>query len=256
MIKKIIYFLFFLIIIYLIYINFYIKHDIYFNSSIETQNFLLKDEDNYVNNFSFQDLHARKVKDKNEYFEIIKKNCLDFNETQKNKLIKCCKIADNFLYNYKNYYINGSNISKIKWIFSLIGNNYEEGFPHTRQNIIFLSNNVINNDDNNIIQTLIHEKIHIYQRYNDMTEIINLMNYKFSRKKYNIKNLRSNPDLDDNIYKDSNNKELIFLYKNDYPTSINDIIGNNFSIEHPFEKMAYDISYEYNKLYLDKYINI
>jgi hypothetical protein len=133
------------------------KNNIYFNNSKETKIFLLNDEDHYVNNFNIQDLYARKVKNKEEYFEIIKKNCLDFNENQKNKLIKCCKIADNFLYKYNNYYINGYDIAKIKWIFSLIGNNYEEGFPHTRQNIIFLSNNVINFDDKNLIHTKIEE---------------------------------------------------------------------------------------------------
>lgn len=244
-----------IIIIVLIFNN-YKNNNIIFLENNETSEFLIKDIDNYVKNLNDIDLYARKVKTKEEYIKIISNNTLNFNENQKDKLIKCTAISDEFFLNYENYYINGSELVKIKWIFGLVGNNYEEGMPHTRNDIIFISNNIINNEEEILIRILIHEKIHIYQRYYNMDEIIKKMGYKFSRKKYNIPLIRSNPDLNDNIYKDHNNEELIALYNSDKPSSINDVKISNFSSEHPYEKMAYEISMEYNKNLLNKYKNI
>ena len=69
----------------------------------------------------------------------------------------------------------------IKWIFECTDNNdkkqYEEGLPHTRENIIFLTKSIIKNNEENLINTLIHEKIHIYQRNNkNIFDILNNMN--------------------------------------------------------------------------------
>jgi len=245
-----------LIIIIIIYYYYNNDNNIIFMNSIETSLFLKNDNDNYIKNFNNLDIYARKIKSKEDYINLISNSTLNFNDNQINKLTKCAKYADKFLNNYENDYINGNIIAKIKWIFALTNNNYEEGMPHTRNNIIFLSTNNLNNDDDNLIRILIHEKIHIFQRYNDMKEIIKKMGYTFSRKKINIPNIRSNPDLDDAIYKDNNNIELIALYKSNKPNNINDVILSNFSIEHPYEKMAYDISEEYNKTLLNKYSEV
>lgn len=248
----------------------YIKDDIYYLSYKETSNFLLNDSDNYVSNMNDADLYARKVKSKKEYLENISNNTISFNEEEKNKLYKCTKIADKFLLNYKkkfddNIILNGIEIANIKWKLALVNKpnrtyniEYEEGMPHTRNDIIFLSKYVLNNDDDNLINILIHEKVHIYQRYNyeKIEKIINKMGYVFSRKTKNIKLLRANPDLNDNIYYDNkNNIELIGIYKNNTPNGINDIIIKNFAAEHPYEKMAYDIAEEYTKQVMNKYKN-
>ena len=213
----------------------------------ETSAFLLKDPDNYVNNFNYLDLYARHVDNKDEYLEIIKKSSLNFNENQKNKLIKSSKNADNFFNNYQDDFINGINIKNIKWIFALTNDNYEEGMSHTRKNIIFLSNEIINNyQEDKLTKLLIHEKIHIYQRNNNMELFLYKNGFKFSRKKNTIYNVRSNPDLDDNIYIDYNGNELIALYKSDKPNGLNDVNITDFSKEHPFEQMAYEISELYS----------
>ena len=45
---------------------------------------------------------------------------------------------------------------------------YENGLPHTRSNIIFLSDKMIPETETpDFINTLIHEKIHVYQRQNE-----------------------------------------------------------------------------------------
>jgi len=65
-------------------------------------------------------------------------------------------------------------VAGIKWVFANTYANYskdvikeyEQGLPHTRENIILLSKNVLKYDELDLTSTLIHEKIHIYQRYN------------------------------------------------------------------------------------------
>jgi hypothetical protein len=259
-------FFFILIILLIIFylLNFNKNIDYFSNNSIkylnanETYNYLLNDNDNYVNNFSDIDLYARKVKSIQDYLNLISNSALNFNDNQKNKLEIAANNADNFLNNYENNLIIGKEIKKYKWVFGLTGNNYEEGMPHTRDNIIFLSVNTINNDIDSLTRILIHEKIHIYQRYNYdyMEKIIESMGYTFSRLKYNINRIRSNPDLNNNIYKDYNGMEMIGLYKNNKPDSIGDIIITNFAIEHPYEKMAYEVSEDYSAGLISKYKNI
>jgi hypothetical protein len=224
--------LFILGILFLFYFSY---NNYYFMNKDETINFILNDNDNYIKNMSIYDLYARKVKSSDEYKNKIKNYCINFTNNQKNKLIKFIKIANNFL-NKKLFLIN-----KIKWKFALIENFYEEGFPHTREDIIFLSPNIFYLNSNEIVKILIHERIHIFQRniidfnYNYLIK----NNYKISRIRNTELLIRANPDLDKYIYT-KNNKELLYIYKSYKPNSINDIY--KIHEEHPFETMAEEIS--------------
>ena len=77
--------------------------------------------------------------------------------------------------------------------------------------------------------------IELYLKSNGFTK------YKL-RKEFT--NTRSNPDMDEWIYK--NNKDEIMIAEYNYnPTSIMDVIikpVNNSKYEHPFEYMAYNIT--------------
>jgi hypothetical protein len=106
--------------------------NVIFKSKEEIQLFIINDRDDYIKNMSIYDLRARKVKSHEEYINIIVTNILDFNSNQKEKLIRCSKKASNYFNNNK------------EWKFALISSVYEEGFPHTREDIIFLSPSVLN----------------------------------------------------------------------------------------------------------------
>lgn len=257
--------------IYIIFNNKFIKNNnlenfkennIKFFKKQETLDFLYNDEDNYIKNLSIIDIYARKVKNSNIY----KNNCMkcttDFNKNQIDIITEASKEADKYLNNY-NKLLNGKDIAKIKWNFALTQNNnnyeYEDGLPHTRKNIIFLSDKIIPNTiSHNFINTLIHEKIHVYQRYNPkiLENVINKMGFKKTSFK-NIKQ-RSNPDLNNLIYINKNNQKLSCLYKNNKPSSINDVIclENNNLLEHPYELLAYNIANEFNHSELQKYIKL
>lgn len=277
---------------------------IYFMTYKETANFFAKDNDRYVRNLTVLDLHARNVKTHVEYLNNIEDTAISFTEDEKELLVICAKNADEYLMNeaFKELryggYLNGNDIANIKWVFANTYTNYfndvikenEQGLPHTRENIIFLSKNVLKNDVLNLTNTLIHEKIHIYQRYNPdiFAKIINEMGLKemdkasFKHAKY----IRSNPDTNDKIYyydksRNSylaylnilgdgdgagdgtgdaididNGNIMVCLYRNDKPNSINDVKQSNFATEHPYEKIAYEIAENFYKNNKDKYINI
>jgi len=74
------------------------------------------------------------------------------------------KIAHKLLKKEK-YYLDPNIIDKISWNIAFIKNDIlENAFPHTRDDIIFLSSLDLNQTNEYMIETLIHEFIHIYQR--------------------------------------------------------------------------------------------
>lgn len=251
-----------------------VSQHIIFLSHTETTLFLSTDRDNYVKNLSATDLYARKVKTYNEYLQNISDTSMSFTQEEKDKLSVCAKEADDFYRSIElskhDYYslLNGEHIANIKWKFALTYKNgdkqYEDGLPHTREDIIFLSKEILHYNNIDLTNSLIHEKLHIYQRFNKdlMQQIIKSMNYslfELNKLDANEKQLiRSNPDLDGNIYYDTkSNKMMSGKYNSLMPKNISDVeIQNNFSIEHPYEKMAYDIAGLYYKQNLKKYQNI
>lgn len=276
---------------------------IYFMTYKETANFFAKDNDRYVRNMTELDLHARGVKTHVEYMNHIEDTAISFTEDEKELLERCAKDADKYLRNERfkeveyGKHLNGNDIADIKWIFANTYTNYyldvikenEQGLPHTRENIILLSKNVLKNDALNLTNTLLHEKIHIYQRYNPeiFDTIIKEMGLKELDRKHfkQAKYIRSNPDTNNKIYymkKDVSgvsgvsgildllsgstgdaegteydlDKVMVCLYRNDKPNSINDVIQKNYTAEHPYEKIAYEIAENFYKNNKNKYINI
>ena len=246
-------FLIFLIIILLFYyINKYFstnehitnKNNIIFLKKDELYEILKKDEDNYYSKFYKNDFTSRKIKNINEYLEIIKSSVDNINDYEKNKITLSIKKADDFFKNIDYKWFNGNKAIDIKWIIGLVKDKtYEAGLPHTRHDIIIISKKDVNNfSDEKLIKTFIHEKIHLYQKKykNDVELYLNEFNFKKIKLRDENDNTRANPDLDNFIYADNNNNQLKAVFNNN-PSSIEDIKYipyNNQSSEHPFEKMA------------------
>ncbi len=226
--------------------NFSNNNSYRFLNKTELINFLLEDKDNYYKTFNKSDLLVRGVNTIDEYKEKIKNSCLDISESDKKKLSKYINQANNKLRKFKIPGFDGNKCADIPWIIGLTNNNYENGFPHTRKNIILLSEDALSIFNFNIVNTLIHEKIHIYQKMypEDIKIYLDSNNFKkyLNRNEINY-NLRANPDLDNYVYKMGDSIMMSVYNKN--PSDITDVTTypiDDSKYEHPLEYMAYTLA--------------
>ena len=222
-------------------------NNIIFIDSEKLLNTLSNDNDNYYKTFFTNDLMTRKIKNIEEYTDLIKLSTSNFTESEKNKIQKCISKIYPIFKKLKLDWFDGNKANKIQWKIGCVKNKlYEHGLPHTRGDLIIISSEDVNKfSDEKLMKTFIHEKVHVYQKLypNDMEIYLN--NNKFIKYKLRDKNdnIRANPDLNNWIYKDNDNNIYQALYNKD-PSSIEDIKYlpiNNQSYEHPFEKMAIEI---------------
>lgn len=210
-----------------------------FMSAAETSRFLKSDPDTYVRTMTPWDLYARKMKNIEDYLTRASAAATDFEPAQKERFSKATADADAFFRKQ-----GSESIANIPWVFAMTqGDAYEDGMPHTRTNVIFVSS-MLDETHERLVQTLVHEKLHVYQRANPEKMAIMLQTAGYTRWKYRVgePRIRSNPDVDPWIYIDpKTNKPMACYYSSDKPSNISDITSNPES-EHPFERMAYEIA--------------
>jgi hypothetical protein len=218
-------------------------HEPIFLNDLQTHDWILRDQDGYMSKLTNADLHARNASSVDNYKENSANSAINFYNHQIENITACTQAIDAMpgLVSLKN----------IQWIFCLTKNNiYENGLPHTRGSVICLTPTVIASSD--LLTTLIHEKIHVYQRlYPDETsEWIAKRNYKKTRQLRTTYHplIRSNPDLDDWMYITINTnitpiqeEYMASIYKSSTPNRITDTFELS-EYEHPFEVMAYQIA--------------
>ena len=162
-----------------------------------------------------------------------------------------CLYVDIILFPYKKLYTIPWNIIVLKSTF-LIENNY----PHTHLDTIYVSQLFFALPFSDQLSILIHEKIHIYQRYNPIAYHKILQSYDInihSLASYHpyYKNSRRNPDLNNIIYHQHNSYNIQVFNIN--PNSLADSTIKNFpnthkgsspflSYEHPNEFIAYTLT--------------
>jgi hypothetical protein len=203
----------------------------------------------YFQNMTPADLVARDTMSIANYIDKYKKSLLKFTNHEKTKLNNLISGIDNVIIKYK-------NISNIPWKIAKISNDIELSFPHTLEDVIIISAKFFEMPIERQKITLLHEKIHIYQRLFPLeTEelIINVLKYEIKKENSDYRLLRrNNPDLNNLVY-GKDNYYTVQLYNSFHPDSIADsrvfkIIGNkkelieesnsDIQIEHPYEIMA------------------
>lgn len=218
--------------------------------------FILKDNDEYLKNMSKYDIRARNVTSIKDYKNII----INEQKVKKSLTLKDYIIillasirADYYFYNLKHKFLpENHNINRILWKFAIMkSDKYEQKYPHTREDIIFIHIDIVkkvNNFSNyyEFVKLLIHEKLHIYQRYNNIA-VDNCLEQSNIIKKYHRKDfklIRANPDVNNWVY-EHNGKLMLYRYRNEFPNNINDIKESS-KYEHPYEMISYTIEDLYN----------
>lgn len=217
-----------------------------FVSGKELLDFILQDNDNYVSTFSTNDLLIRNVKNISEYKNKIQKSFCDLDEYGKNKVSECISKINKKIVSVDDdqlWGIEKEKLMNIPWrIGCTCNNDYENGFPHTRGDIIIIPfDRILKSSEKDLCKLLIHEKIHVYQRKYSSEFQSKIQTYGFF-----IVGKRdqdpANPDLDSNRYNHKKIGEFYSYYANN-PKSFSDIkyVRGSSSSEHPFEYIAYNI---------------
>jgi hypothetical protein len=216
----------------------------------ETIKYFIEDRDNYVKDLSDLDIISLKSTSKEDYVTKIVSDARDFTQKEKELLIKSCAEADKFLYNYKKIpEIDSKKISSMKWVISKTnGEWYESGYPHTRENIIFITDEVINHHE--LTRIMIHEKIHVFERLypEEIEEWMKVNGYTKHSYLKDYPMARSNPDVNGIVYKSKEGCLTLAQFKNKNPSGIDDAhypCGRDWKHEHPYETLAYTIDYDF-----------
>jgi hypothetical protein len=215
----------------------------------ETAAFLVSDPDGYVKNMSPTDLYARKVSSAEKYVHRARDSAMDFTPEQKLRFNEACATADAFFERVgQEIPLSVERLVRIPWVLALTeGEKYEDGLPHTRANIIFVSS-YINEQPKELVRTMIHEKIHIYQRLypEEMSQVLVSIGFQRWKLRMGIPRIRANPDVDPWVYLNRDQSApMMALYASDQPASISDVFLQDAAFEHPYEYVAYEIASKY-----------
>lgn len=152
--------------------------------------------------------------------------------------------------------------TKYDWNFMMSTDFLEKGMPYTLHNTIILPENLLENIykqyknnkiNNNFINTLIHEKIHIIQRFNqERFNKFYISNYSFVKRifksrDYNLKkNYMNNPDSNNSlwIYNFNNIDYVVYLrHKNGKLNSIGKPINNRYKKNIDLDEVKIKLGY-------------
>ena len=228
----------------------HIQNHITFLTKEELTEFIERDNDTYIASFSKDDLQIRNSRSVHDYKNTIQHSFCSVEQSIQDKISKCISKIEN--QNEKMtekdiWDIDYQKLMQIPWkIGCTCDDKYENGFPHTREDIIILPADKIQSMQvHDLCKLLIHEKIHVYQRLYS-TEIENNLKKRGFQIVGTRKNNPANPDL--NFYKYTHYKlgDFYATYK-DNPHSFHDIqyANGKSSFEHPYEHMAYAIAEEF-----------
>ena len=222
-----------------------------FPSREEVVEYLARDMDGYHRGFQTTDLHARNVASAEEYGRAIReKACIGtFTADEAKRIVDACQRADEFLHTHFEPWFDGKQCCRMTWRIACVdGNVYEDGLPHTRGDLILFPRNYLyKRTVESYTRTLIHEKVHVYQKaYPRDTELyIQAHGFERTGKRHGTL-VRSNSDTDDYLYRQSHTQQDFYaMYLSKTPESIHDIVyagDRTQRYEHPYERMAVDIA--------------
>lgn len=160
--------------------------------------------DNYYDSFSDLDLKARNVKSLDEYLRKIRSVCFYGDDgADKNKIIRRCIARACKDMVGKRKWIDMDKLRALSWKIAVTsgGSTYEYGFPHTRGDVIVVNEKDVKDDDE-FVDTLLHEQMHVYQKMypEDFQKYLDSEGFVRYCRRNLIQNVAANPDADAWVY--------------------------------------------------------
>ena len=190
------------------------SNEIHFLSADETRNLISSNADGYFERFTQNDLRARTKQSASSlerYVVTLEQyiqgfNCCEFTDSDKALITDCVAEIETIV--VKDPYVDWVDSEKfhsIPWKIGLIlDDSYEYGLPHTRVDTILIPQKSVLNikmHRKDFMNTLIHEKLHVYQKLypDDFKKYLDHHGFvKYAR--YGNVDFASNPDTDEYVY--------------------------------------------------------
>lgn len=227
----------------------------------EFKSFIDADRDGYIASLSPADLSARRAATSEEYKSKVMEQGYDPSQAEKEKVLAAIIMVQQWISDNLKKNVMGVDFTKLQslpWTVAIFGGaagaSYEGNLPHTRADVIFLPKSHLSHPMKQLASTLLHEKIHVYQRQLSGHVQVALREAGYTRDKHrkDVPLARANPDLDDYTYRDPSSKPMMALYSSPTPKSITDVVITDPSFEHPYEKTAYIIATMFSQNASDK----
>lgn len=213
---------------------------------------LIGRKDSYYDSFTDLDLFARNADSLDSYLRAIFASCIDCDPDKTDIIMRCVEEIDSDEDVWDSIrehasWINVDRLRAIPWKIGVFrGNSYEYGLPHTRYDTILIPEKGIRYSSG-FMDTLLHEKLHAYQKIHpeDFQRYLDSNGFVRHSKRCNHDRVAANPDADEWVYmKDS--EIFISKYSNDSGT-----------IKHmPINDAKYDCPQEYAVYNLLAYISM
>ena len=215
------------------------EHSIEFLSDSQCSDLIHSDTDGFIQSMSEVDIRARNANDKDHYKTIASGLCRSFSKDDKERIVRLVKSIKPV--DLTSFGINMDKWNKIHLKFAF--SEYEDQYPHTRGDVIIFNSRTLNRSDSDVINTIIHEKVHIYQKMypNDVEKYLSSIGFVKMVPISAYPLGRLNPDTDRMVYKDGSGKVYIAEYNTSEPSGLWDI-NSSAEGEHPWEVMAYKIA--------------
>ena len=203
---------------------------------IESKENMVKivNESYYFNRMSKYDLLARNVSSIDSYKKLYLDSIIEFTEEEKNILEEQTHKIDQ---------VKFAVLRSIPWKFCKVKTDIEQGWPHTLANVIVLNSKVFEQSSMELFKTLVHEKVHVYQRLFPLETHVLITEYWEFRVLDTLSNtlkIRNNPDINNFVYGSSTKKPFYRAYSTENPGSLQDThLVNSTTTEHPYELMAH-----------------
>jgi hypothetical protein len=244
-------------------------------SAADTKALLLSDPGGYVAGMTRADLAARGAQSTAEYLARSGKLAHEFTEAERRATVRAILSVQAWLTSAPRagrtlLGVNFAKLAKLPWRVAATApagggaagggaaGAYEANLPHTRSDVVLIAPALIPSGDDTVSQkrfaaTLLHEKIHVYQRAypQDIAAALDAEGYVRKSPRASVALARANPDLDDWVYLDpeagpTKGKPMVALYASENPSGITDVTqANAAAFEHPYERMAYRIAAMY-----------
>lgn len=175
----------------------------------------------YVMHLSQADLKARNVYNHNDYLNKYRANTSTrLSSDQLEKLQRALRRAEYLLDHNAPRLFAG-----LPWNLCKVGTDIEGGMPHTHEATIYYSDDLFQQSEEDMAETLIHERVHVLQRilpgvFHDL--YINLMGYEHYASQFHVKQQRSNPDTFNCPLYTFQGHLVLIEYRNDDPKSLHD----------------------------------